>query len=253
MQIDVSESKGDMGKRAAARGAQVIRETLTRQGRASIIVATGASQFEMLASLVSEPDIAWDRVTVFHLDEYVGLPFNHPASFRKYLWQRFHSRLPMPVKDFHYINAEQDAQSECQRIGAIIQDHVVTAAFIGIGENGHIAFNDPPADFEADEPYLVVGLDDACRTQQVGEGWFGSLDEVPRRAVTMSVRQIMKSESIICTVPDERKAKAVLAAVEGDVTRLAPASILQRHPDCHLYLDTSAASLLTLTDKAFSS
>lgn len=253
MHIGVYDDKEQMGKSAAAQGADVIQQALVKHGRASLIVATGASQFTMLESLVSEPDIRWDRVTVFHLDEYVGLPIDHPASFRGYLWQRFHSRLPMPLRALHYVNGEQDAQSECERVGAIIQDHAIDVAFIGIGENGHVAFNDPPADFETDEPYMVVGLDDACRAQQVGEGWFGSMDEVPRRAITMSVRQIMKSGVIICTVPDERKARAVHDTVEGKVTRMAPASILQRHPACHLFLDRAAASLLTESDKAYSS
>jgi glucosamine-6-phosphate deaminase len=245
MQATVFPTKPELGKAAAAEGAALIRQALAARGEANIIVATGASQFEMLESLTAEPGIDWSRVTGFHLDEYVGLPITHPASFRAYLWQRFVSRLPLPLRAFHFLDAEVSPEAECARVGAILRRHPVDVAFIGIGENGHIAFNDPPADFETEEPYLIVDLDEACRRQQLGEGWFPTLDAVPERAVSMSVRQILKSAAIICTVPDLRKAHAVRAAVKGPVTREVPASILQRHPDCRLFLDTAAASLLS--------
>lgn len=250
MQIKISDTKHQMGERAASAGAAVIRDALSERGHANIIVATGASQLQMLKSLVQEPDIRWDQVTVFHLDEYVDLSISHPASFRSYLWTRFHSRLPQPVCAFHYLNAEHGAQAEAQRVGSIIRNHTIDVAFIGIGENGHIAFNDPPADFDTDEPYLIVELDEACRRQQLGEGWFKSMDEVPARAISMSVRQIMKSIAIICTVPDERKAQAVMNAVEGGVTHRVPASILQQHECCGLFLDRSAGSMLQQSEKA---
>jgi glucosamine-6-phosphate deaminase len=198
----------------------------------------------MLESLVGEPGIAWNHVTVFHLDEYVGLPITHPASFRKYLWERFASRLPLPPRAFHFIDGEGSPAAECARLAELIRPVTIDVAFIGIGENGHVAFNDPPADFQTEEPYLVVELDEACRRQQHGEGWFESMDEVPREAISMSVRQIMASRSIICTVPDERKAAAVRDAVEGNITPEVPASILQEHPDCDLFLDPAAASRL---------
>jgi len=247
MDVKIMPDKAQMGKAAAAAGAEHIRRAIAERGAANIIVATGASQFEMLSQLVAEPGINWHCVTGFHLDEYVGLPIEHPASFRGYLWQRFVSRLPLPLRAFHFLNGEGDPQAECRRVGEIIRRHPIDVAFVGIGENGHLAFNDPPADFETEQPYLVVQLDDACRRQQLGEGWFPTFDDVPKQAISMSVRQIMKSRAIICTVPDERKAEAVRNAVEGDVTPKVPASILQRHERCTLYLDRPAASLLSKT------
>jgi glucosamine-6-phosphate deaminase len=244
MDIRIMPDKEQMGKAAAAAGAELLRTALTERGAANIIVATGASQFEMLAALSESPGIDWHRVTGFHLDEYVGLRITHPASFRRYLWERFVSRLPLPLRAFHFLDGEGDPATEAARVSEIIRRHPVDVAFVGIGENGHLAFNDPPADFETDEPYIVVRLDDACRRQQLGEGWFPTFDDVPREAISMSVRQIMKSRAIICTVPDERKAEAVRNAVEGNVTPQVPASILQRHERCTLLLDRPAASLL---------
>jgi glucosamine-6-phosphate deaminase len=244
MNIQIMPDKAQMGKAAAAAGAEHIRRAISERGAANIIVATGASQFEMLAALVAEPNINWNRVTGFHLDEYVGLPITHPASFRAYLWQRFVSRLPLPLRAFHFLDGEGDPQAECRRVADIIRRHPIDVAFVGIGENGHLAFNDPPADFDTEEPYLVVRLDDACRRQQLGEGWFPTFEDVPKQAISMSVRQIMKSRAIICTVPDERKAEAVRNAAQGPVTPHVPASILQRHEHCTLFLDEPAASLL---------
>lgn len=244
MQVLTAPDRPAMAAQAARAGAELLRRRLREAGSAAIIVATGASQLEMLAALVGEPQIAWDRVTAFHLDEYVGLPITHPASFRKYLWERFHRLLPLPLKAFHYVNGEDDPHAECRRLGAIIRENPIDVAFVGIGENGHLAFNDPPADFTTEEPYLVVNLDDACRRQQLGEGWFPTFDDVPKRAISMSCRQILKSRHIICTVPDHRKAAAVKGAVEGRVTPAVPASILQQHPHTTLYLDAESASLL---------
>jgi glucosamine-6-phosphate deaminase len=244
MDVVIMSDKRELGKAAAGAGANVVREALRQRGTANIIVATGASQFEMLDALVRESEIAWQNVTAFHLDEYVGLPIAHPASFRRYLWERFVSRLPLPLRAFHYLDGEGDPRAECQRVGDIIRQHPIDVAFVGIGENGHLAFNDPPANFDTDEPYIVVELDEACRRQQLGEGWFPTLEDVPRQAISMSVRQIMKSQAIICTVPDRRKADAVRNTVEGPVTPQVPASILQRQDRATLYLDEPAASLL---------
>lgn len=244
MQVNVFDSKEEMGAAAAKWGAEKIRAAISDRGEANIIVATGASQFEMLSALITESDIAWNQVTAFHLDEYVGLPLDHPASFRLYLWKRFVSQLPFPPKQFHYLNAEGDCKAECSRVGAILQQHPIDVAFVGIGENGHLAFNDPPADFEANEPYLVVELDDACRQQQLGEGWFPTFDDVPKQAISMSVKQILKSKAIACTVPDERKAEAVRGSVNGEVTPAVPASILQQHKNTSLFLDKPSASKL---------
>jgi glucosamine-6-phosphate deaminase len=243
MKIITAEDKKELGRQAAQHGADLLRRALRKNGRANIIVATGASQFEMLATLTSEK-IDWHNVTAFHLDEYVGLPITHGASFRGYLWQRFVSKLPLPLAGFHYINAENNAEAECRRLSKIIEKHPIDVAFIGIGENGHIAFNDPPADFKTTKPYVVVELDEACRKQQLGEGWFKTLKDVPKHAISMSVRQIMKSGAIICSVPDRRKAQAVKNCLKGPVTPEAPASILQKHKNATVYLDPESASLL---------
>lgn len=244
MQINIFETRESNGQAAAKLGAERIRQAIAERGEANIIVATGASQFEMLEALLGEAEIQWDKVTVFHLDEYVGISVTHPASFRRYLWERFHSKLPQPVRAFHYVAADVAPYDECERLGALIQQHPIDVCLAGIGENAHLAFNDPPADFETEVPYLVVDLDDACRQQQYGEGWFESLEAVPMRAISMSVRQILKSRHIVITAPDERKAQAVRDSLEGPVTPQVPASILQQHGDTHVFLDAAAASLL---------
>ena len=238
MEIIISSSKPEMGKKAAQQGAAFIRKAIQEKGRANIILATGASQFEMLGELVNE-EVNWSQVTGFHLDEYIGIPETHPASFRKYLRERFVNRVP--IKEFHFVDGDTDPDLECLRLGEIISHHPIDVAFIGIGENGHLAFNDPPADFETEKPYLVVTLDEACRRQQLGEGWFPTLQDVPERAISMSIRQILKSGTIICTVPDERKAEAVYHAVTGEISPLHPATILRCHPQIYLYLDNDSA------------
>jgi glucosamine-6-phosphate deaminase len=244
LKTEILPDKQKLGAAAAAVGARIIRRAIAANGRASIIVATGASQFEMLAHLVQENDIRWDAVVGFHLDEYVGLPITHPASFRQYLWKRFVSRLSLPLAAFHYINADLDPQAECNRLNGIIREHSVDLAFVGIGENGHLAFNDPPADFKTTEPYLIVNLDADCRKQQMGEGWFKTIESVPMQAISMSCRQIMKSKAIIASVPDARKAKAVKATLEGPISAAAPASILQEHEATRIFLDPDSAKLL---------
>lgn len=243
MRIHVFERKDDMGAAAAAQAAAWLNAAVEQRGEASLILATGASQFEMLASLVEQP-VDWSKVTGFHLDEYIGLPESHPASFRRYLKERFVSRVP-ELKAFHFVDGEaSDPVAECRRLGALLDGRVIDVACIGIGENGHLAFNDPPADFETEEAFIVVDLDEACRRQQLGEGWFPTLGDVPARAISMTIRQIMKSRGIVCTVPDARKAEAVRKAIEGPVTNELPASILQTHPRCALYLDEASAALL---------
>ena len=182
---------------------------------------------------------------MFHLDEYVGLPIDHPASFRRYLLDRLINKVG--ISRYHLLNGESDPAQVTRQVGAALVKRPIDLAFVGIGENGHLAFNDPPADFETDRPYLTVTLDDACRKQQVGEGWFGSIDEVPTQAISMSVQQILKSKEIIAVVPDARKARAVRACVEGPVSPMAPASILQTHADTTLYLDQDSAALLART------
>jgi glucosamine-6-phosphate deaminase len=207
-------------------------------------MASAASQFEVVEALTVAPGIAWERVTLFHLDEYIGLSSTHPASFSKFLRDRFIAKLPRGLKEFHAIEGKQEAVAECARIGELLAERAPEVAFIGVGENGHIAFNDPPADFETKAPYLVVELDEICRQQQVGEGWFPNLEAVPTHAMSMSVHQIMKAGRIVCTVPDERKAAAVQKAVGEMVSPEVPATILQEHNDCLLFLDETAASRL---------
>lgn len=243
MEIQVLDSKEKLGEAAATCGAEAIRGAIARSGHAYIILATGASQLEMLKALV-EKEIDWSRVTAFHLDEYIGLPMSHPASFRKYLKERFVEKSGN-VAEFHYIDPDRDGPEEgCKRLSRLIGEVQIDAAFIGIGENAHLAFNDPPADFETEEPYIIVDLDEACRNQQFGEGWFDVPEDVPKRAISMSIRQILKSNRLIVTVPDERKAKAVKCALEDEVTPHCPASILRRHQECTLFLDRGSASLI---------
>lgn len=248
MTINLSDTTAEMGSAAAEAGANSVREAISERGAATIIVATGASQFTMFERLV-ELDVDWTKVTAFHLDEYVGIDGDHPASFRRYLRERFAERLPVPLSGFEYVRGDAaDPRAECARLSALIAARTVDVVFVGIGENGHLAFNDPPADFETTVPYIVVDLDEACRRQQMGEGWFASIDDVPERAISMSCREIMRSRRIICSVPDERKADAVACAVEGPITPACPASILQEHADCTLYLDRPAASKLSGAD-----
>lgn len=242
MTINISEDKAELGRRAAARGEEIIQHAIEENGAANIIVATGASQFEMLQNLI-HADIDWSRVAAFHLDEYVGVGESHPASFRKYLRERFVEKLP-PLRAFHFISGEGDCAAECARLNELISRAPIDLAFVGIGENGHLAFNDPPANFETEEPYLVVNLDEDCRKQQLGEGWFNGLDEVPQQAISMSIKQIMKSRTVIASVPDERKARAVKSCLEGEVSNLAPSSILQQHDATWIFLDRDSASLL---------
>lgn len=233
-----------VGAQAATLGADAIRAAIAACGEACIVVATGASQFATLDSLVQEPGIDWPRVTVFHLDEYAGLQEEHPASFRNYLRTRFLAPLRNAPQFVPVVGDSPDLAAEVLRLSALIAERTVDVCFAGIGENCHLAFNDPPADFNTDCPYLVVTLDDACRQQQLGEGWFDSLDRVPDRAISMSVRQIMRSRLIVLSVPDLRKARAVQATVDGPVTPQHPASILQQHGNAVLLLDPPAAAML---------
>ncbi|HEX5222810.1 MAG TPA: glucosamine-6-phosphate deaminase [Verrucomicrobiae bacterium] len=242
MKTRIFSSRATLDSAAGTAAREALAALLATREAARIVVATGASQLSFLKTLTGFPDIDWKRVEMFHLDEYVGLPMTHPASFRKYLLERFIQ--PAGIKQYHLLDGEGEAQSVCQKVGAELSKAPIDVAFVGIGENGHLAFNDPPANFETEQPYLVVELDEACRRQQVGEGWFKDLSEVPKQAISMSIRQIMKAQKILCIVPDQRKAQAVKDCLEGPVSPLAPASILQTHPDVTVFLDTASASLL---------
>jgi len=240
--IRIFDNKRELGQAAADDAASIIQQAIADREAAYVIAATGASQFEFLDALVKKK-IDWSKVVFFHLDEYVDLPEAHPASFRRYLKERIINQVQPRL--FHLINGEADnVQEECRRVGELLSRQTIDVAFVGIGENGHLAFNDPPADFETNESYLVVDLDDACRQQQVGEGWFRSIEEVPTQAISMSIKQILKSRNILCIVPDQRKADAVKASVESEVSPMRPASILQNHPSVTLYLDRESSSLL---------
>ena len=245
MDVYIGKDKMDMAQRAADFAAARIRKAIADRGEARIIVATGASQFEFLAALVKEPGIDWTKVTGFHLDEYVGIPVEHKASFRGYMRERFVSKTPQPMKAFNEVNGEAaDPEAEIDRLETLIRVAPIDVACVGIGENGHLAFNDPPCDIDTNRAYKVVPLDDKCRMQQVGEGWFATKDDVPTHAFSMSMKQILWSKAIVCTCPDARKAEAVKGAVDGPVTVQLPSSFMQLHPDCGMFLDPPSAALL---------
>jgi len=239
----VFEDKHSLSKAAAEQASAAVRGAIRDRGCGRIVVATGTSQMDFLDALTNTENIDWQRVEMFHLDEYVGLPITHPASFRKYLMERLIHKVG--IAKYHLLDGDSDPVEVVRRVGNALRSAPVDVAFVGIGENGHLAFNDPPADFQTEEPYLIVELDDACLRQQVGEGWFASISEVPRRAISMSVRQILKAKEIICVVPDARKAPAVKLCFEGEVNPMAPASILRTHPAATIYLDRDSASLLS--------
>ncbi|MCA9139496.1 MAG: glucosamine-6-phosphate deaminase [Planctomycetales bacterium] len=239
MKTIVTPSASEMGRYSARHAAEDLKAAIRDRGVAYLIVATGASQFEVLGNLVKQPGIDWSRVHGFHLDEYIGIGRDHGASFCRYLQERFVDQVPLA--SFHYLAGDEDPQETVRRAAEKISAISVDVALVGIGENGHLAFNDPPADFDAEDPYLIVELDHECRMQQVGEGWFGSLDEVPTHAISMSVKQILKSNVIYCSVPDERKSAAVRDTLCGPVTPNVPASILQQHAGTTLVIDEAAA------------
>lgn len=244
MKIDIKSNPVALGHAAGTVAAAFIRRAIEEKGSANIILATGTSQFETLNQLIREKNIDWSQVVMFHLDEYIGIPETHPASFRKYLKERFLAKVP-GLKAVHLINGETNPEAECIWLGDLITQHPIDVALVGIGENGHLAFNDPPADFDTEEPYIIVDLDEACRKQQYGEGWFKTVDDVPKQAISMSIKQIMRSKHIICSVPDARKAQAVKNSVEQTVSNVFPASILQTHENCLLFLDEASAALLS--------
>src|SRR5215472_14435367 len=247
MVIKIYDDKASLGQAAAGHAATSLRKALQDTRRARIIAASGASQFEFLDALTAMADIEWSKVEMFHLDEYIGLPASHRASFRKYLHERLISKTG--ITKYHFLDGEGDVPEVVRKISAELTAAPIDVAFVGIGENGHLAFNDPPADFQTEEPYLIVDLDEACRRQQVGEGWFNSLVEVPARAISMSVRQILKAREILCIVPDARKAQAVKSCFEGEIGPMAPASILRSHTNTTVYLDKFSSALLSPKSK----
>ena len=242
MTIKVFSSKATLAQAAADHAAAIIRDAISEHGEARIIAATGASQFDFLDALTKITNIDWDRVEMFHLDEYVGITDQAPASFCRYLRERLIDKVGL--KKYHLLDGTQAPAAVIARISAEIRKAPIDIAFVGVGENGHLAFNDPPADFDTEEAYIVVNLDEACRKQQLGEGWFPTLADVPRQAISMTIKQIMKAEQILCIAPDARKANAIRACFNGEVSPMAPASILQRHQNATIYLDKESVSLL---------
>lgn len=242
LDLIIAQDRNALGIASASRAAECLRNAIAFQGYARLVVATGSSQFEVLETLVNDSTVDWSKVDGFHLDEYIGLDGNHPASFCGYLKKRFADRLPL--RSFHYLNGSADPIDICNRATQAILVAPIDLALVGIGENGHLAFNDPPADFYTPDSYRIVQLDKACRMQQVGEGWFDDLSQVPEQAISMTVHQIMCAKKIICSVPDRRKAVAVAGTIQGPVTPDVPASILQNHINLTMVLDESSASLL---------
>ncbi|MBP3964004.1 glucosamine-6-phosphate deaminase [Paenibacillus lignilyticus] len=247
MNIKVMEHAQQLGEEAAEHAARILQEVIERQGRARLLLSTGSSQFEFLQAFVKQP-VEWSKVEMFHLDEYAGIDAAHAASFQAYLKERFISHVNLAA--YHLVDGRGDVHQTIARLNEAILRAPIDLAMIGIGENAHIAFNDPPADFETEEPYLVVELDDACKRQQVGEGWFASLADVPAQAITMSVRQIMKSKVILSCVPHAVKADAIKRTLESDITPLVPATMLRSHPNWTLYLDQQSAAQAVRSDSA---
>jgi len=241
--VRVCEHKDSLSEAAAEQASAALRRAILDRGCARIIVATGTPQLDFLDALTNAKNIDWQRVEMFHLDEYIGLPITHPASFRKYLLERLIHKVA--ITRYYLLDGDGDPDEVVRRVGEALQSAPVDIAFADIGENGHLAFNDPPTDFQTEEPYLVVTLDEACRRQQVGEAWFADISEVPHKAISMSVRQILKAKEIVAVVPDLRKAQAVRRCFEGEINPTAPASILRAHPAATLYLDRESASLLS--------
>ncbi|MGA8868900.1 MAG: glucosamine-6-phosphate deaminase [Candidatus Sulfotelmatobacter sp.] len=244
MLLKVFNDKTSLGQAAAKQAASAIHRALAERGRARIVAATAASQLEFLNALTGTEGIDWARVEAFHLDEYIGLPITHPGSFRKMLLEQLVRKTG--ITSYHLLDGDAANPAEVvRRVGEQIASSPIDVAFLGIGENGHVAFNDPPADFESEEPYIIVKLDEACRQQQVGEAWFADISQVPTQAISMSVRQILKAREILAVVPDTRKARAVKACFDGEISPMAPASILRTHPNATVYLDRNSASLLS--------
>ena len=239
MKINLSENAAELGERAAALTAKLLNEAIEKKGGARLVLSTGASQFETIAALVNK-DVDWSYVEVFHLDEYVDLPITHPASFRKYIKERFQDKVNAKV--INYVNTDGDISSNIASLTKELRKAPVDVALIGIGENAHIAFNDPPADFDNENAYIIVNLDEKCRKQQLGEGWFATLEDVPKQAVSMTVKEIMKAKAIISSVPHAVKSQAIKETLENDLTPNVPATMLKQHANWNLFVDRNSAS-----------
>jgi len=246
MKINIYSNKKETSKEAALQAASILNKAICQKGTATFVIATGVSQLDFIEHLITEGNVDWSKTRMFHLDEYIGLPETHPASFRKYLKEKFISKVGR-IKESNLINGDAvDPQKECDRLNRILQNEIVDIAFVGVGENGHLAFNDPPANFEIEDPFIVVNLTKSCRKQQVGEAWFNSIKDVPQKAISMSIKQIMKAKNIICTIPGERKAQAVKDCFGTDnISPMYPSSVLKKHKNCFVFLDFDSAKYLS--------
>jgi glucosamine-6-phosphate deaminase len=243
MRLRVFGGKVELGDAAAKQAADAIRRAIAERGVARVVAASAMSQVQFLDALTLIEGIDWKKMELFHLDEYIGLPMTHPASFCKFLQE--HLIAKTGITKLHLLNGAEDTAAVIRRANEAISAAPIDISFVGIGENGHLAFNDPPADFETEEPYIVVALDQDCRQQQVGEGWFADLSAVPTHAISMSIRQVLKAREILAVVPDTRKAKAIKACFDGEISNRAPSSILRTHENATVYLDTNSAALLS--------
>lgn len=244
LQVRVGRDVEEMARDAAAEAASVLQAAVAARGEANVMLATGNSQLAFLAELVGLPDLAWEHVRAFHMDEYVGLPPSHPASFQRYMRERVAAALP--VREFHYLAGDSpDPEQEAARYEALLRAHPLDLCCAGIGENGHLAFNDPPvADFDDPRDVKIVALEPESRRQQVGEGHFATIDDVPTHAITVTIPALLRAGRVLVIAPEARKAKAVHAALYGPITKACPASILRRQPNATLYLDAESSSLL---------
>ena len=247
MKIKILNNSEELGRNAAKYSAEILNSAIAKKRYARIILSTGASQFDTIEALVKE-NVDWSKVEMFHLDEYVGLPEAHPASFRKYLKERFISKVNL--NKYHLVDGQGNIKEVINKLTEELRRDTIDLGLIGIGENAHIAFNDPPADFDTKEAYIVVDLDEKCKKQQVGEGWFNSVDDVPKQAISMTVHQILKCENIVSCVPNKVKAEAIKNTLENDTTNLIPATILKEHNSFALFLDENSASLIDNTKYA---
>lgn len=239
MEIRICQNSKELGKSAARYVAQILKKCISEKGSARIVLSTGASQFDTIEALTQEPGIKWENVEMFHLDEYVDLEPTHIASFRKYLQERFVNKVS-PLAAVHFVDGTEDCIAH---LTEEIRKSPIDIGLIGIGENAHIAFNDPPANFDTKEAYIVVNLNDRCKQQQMGEGWFKSIEDVPKQAISMTAYQIMQCEHIVSCVPYKVKAEAVYNTIKSpDVTNEIPATLLKTHPNFILYLDENSAS-----------
>ena len=242
MKVKLYETTAAMGEAAAEQAAEVLKQAIAKNGSARLLLSTGASQFAFFEAFVKK-DVDWKKVEMFHLDEYVGISKNHPASFNRYLRERFIDKVH-PGK-YHLIDGEKDPEATIKEITELLDRKQVDLGLIGIGENAHIAFNDPPADFADKRAYKVVDLADRCLQQQIGEGWFKTKEECYKQAISMTCDRIMQCKTIISVVPYAVKAEAIYATLTSPLSENVPATLLKNHADTTVYIDKDSASMLS--------